>query len=562
MEVETSFYSGTYAYDPFGQHHLKTEQEETFDNFDFLEDSTGSSSSSLNSPRSDNLSLSTSSPSSSAPSSPSDFPFLGGYDNNPGELNDSSNSFSFLLQTSNEFSNQIPNELPTELSNEFPLDEFSVEQSSQLLTDDMIFEGNETDNTVSQFENLINNLSIPQSCSNQTQVVDILEIEEIKKGIKFQQQCQQDNSFLSSSNNSSNNFQMDEWDDQKFTPENSPPLGDDLNVPKVHQFRLSQGITLDLKEEELINLEIDDIAKLAGTKLNKNEEKDLKRLRRKVRNKASAAQSRQKKKDYVVGLEERVENVVSFNLKLKKRLEELEKENSSLKGHVTFLASQVDDPSLQQLSKDLLTSCSSSSTLHSLQDLSVQKDNEDLNNSLLTQSHLNSKKGKKTKASGIYLMLIILSFGIFYNMTQHFPLPGFESTSKSGEDVYTPVGTSERHLVRKVLEVDDLLMMDTVPMIRHCKKKNLTPLPNDQSFWNAYAGVDLQSLQNDDMSEDEEEDENECDDQEHVSGHFSPSYVNSKVIEGLKTELENYEQENIKNIVCSGEMCLVRVDDI
>ncbi|CDQ55947.1 unnamed protein product [Oncorhynchus mykiss] len=61
--------------------------------------------------------------------------------------------------------------------------------------------------------------------------------------------------------------------------------------------------------------------------LTKTEEKALKRVRRKIKNKISAQESRRKKKEYVECLEKKVENYTSENSDLWKKVETLESAN-------------------------------------------------------------------------------------------------------------------------------------------------------------------------------------------------------------------------------------------
>ena len=60
------------------------------------------------------------------------------------------------------------------------------------------------------------------------------------------------------------------------------------------------------------------------------EQKQLKRVQRKIKNKISAQESRKKKKDYVEGLEERVKICTDRNHELKKEVDCLKSENQSL----------------------------------------------------------------------------------------------------------------------------------------------------------------------------------------------------------------------------------------
>ncbi|XP_055549146.1 uncharacterized protein LOC129732354 isoform X2 [Wyeomyia smithii] len=64
--------------------------------------------------------------------------------------------------------------------------------------------------------------------------------------------------------------------------------------------------------------------------LTKHEERELKRIRRKIRNKISAQDSRKRKKEYVDGLEERVKQCTEENQTLLKRIKILQSQNHDL----------------------------------------------------------------------------------------------------------------------------------------------------------------------------------------------------------------------------------------
>uniref|UniRef100_A0A8C8S3Z5 cAMP responsive element binding protein 3 like 3 n=1 Tax=Pelusios castaneus TaxID=367368 RepID=A0A8C8S3Z5_9SAUR len=64
--------------------------------------------------------------------------------------------------------------------------------------------------------------------------------------------------------------------------------------------------------------------------LTKYEERVLKKIRRKIRNKQSAQESRKKKKEYIDGLESRMSACTAHNQELQRKVFHLEKQNSSL----------------------------------------------------------------------------------------------------------------------------------------------------------------------------------------------------------------------------------------
>ncbi|XP_067308912.1 cyclic AMP-responsive element-binding protein 3-like protein 3-B isoform X2 [Pseudorasbora parva] len=75
--------------------------------------------------------------------------------------------------------------------------------------------------------------------------------------------------------------------------------------------------------------------------LNKYEEKILKKIRRKIRNKQSAQESRKKKKEYIDGLEGRMAACSVQNMELQRKVLKLEKTNTSLMEQLRRLQSLV-----------------------------------------------------------------------------------------------------------------------------------------------------------------------------------------------------------------------------
>ncbi|XP_068082885.1 cyclic AMP response element-binding protein A [Anabrus simplex] len=75
--------------------------------------------------------------------------------------------------------------------------------------------------------------------------------------------------------------------------------------------------------------------------LTKAEEKSLKKIRRKIKNKISAQESRRKKKEYMDALERKVEVLTNENTDYKKKIENLEDSNASLLSQLQKLQALV-----------------------------------------------------------------------------------------------------------------------------------------------------------------------------------------------------------------------------
>lgn len=97
----------------------------------------------------------------------------------------------------------------------------------------------------------------------------------------------------------------------------------------------------DITDEERKMLEDEGVTIPYNVILTKNEERALKRVRRKIKNKISAAESRKRRKEYIGGLEKRVEEHTIINVKLQNTIDELQKRNRHLMEQLKKVANSV-----------------------------------------------------------------------------------------------------------------------------------------------------------------------------------------------------------------------------
>ncbi|NXW12089.1 CR3L4 protein, partial [Fregetta grallaria] len=104
---------------------------------------------------------------------------------------------------------------------------------------------------------------------------------------------------------------------------------------------------LRLTEEEKRLLAQEGVTLPSTLPLTQAEERILKKVRRKIRNKQSAQDSRRRKKEYLDGLESRAAACSAQNQELRKKVQELENRNGSLLRQLQALIKRTSNKAAQ-----------------------------------------------------------------------------------------------------------------------------------------------------------------------------------------------------------------------
>ncbi|KAM9264361.1 LOW QUALITY PROTEIN: cyclic AMP-responsive element-binding protein 3-like protein 4 [Morus bassanus] len=124
-----------------------------------------------------------------------------------------------------------------------------------------------------------------------------------------------------------------------------PPAASPQPPARPHTHPISPQLSLTEEEKRLLAQEG---VTLPGTlPLTQAEERILKKVRRKIRNKQSAQDSRRRKKEYLDGLESRAAACSAQNQELRKKIQELEKRNGSLLQQLQALIKQTSNKTAQ-----------------------------------------------------------------------------------------------------------------------------------------------------------------------------------------------------------------------
>ncbi|KAM6395130.1 cyclic AMP-responsive element-binding protein 3-like protein 4 [Rhynochetos jubatus] len=140
-------------------------------------------------------------------------------------------------------------------------------------------------------------------------------------------------------------IQLDDWLCPTLLP--SSCIINELPAPLPATLQAPSPTQLHLTEEEKRLLAQEGVTLPGTLPLTQAEERILKKVRRKIRNKQSAQDSRRRKKEYLDGLESRAAACSAQNQELRKKIQELEKRNGSLLRQLQALLTQTSNKAAQ-----------------------------------------------------------------------------------------------------------------------------------------------------------------------------------------------------------------------
>nr|CDS26954.1 cAMP responsive element binding protein 3 [Hymenolepis microstoma] len=196
-----------------------------------------------------------------------------------------------------------------------------------------------------------------------------------------------------------------------YTTGNSTPAYRQQQV-----FQNSTGILV-LTEEEKRTLLAEGYSIPTRLPLSKQDERNLKKIRRKIKNKISAQESRRKKKEYVETLEKKVENYAQENARLKGQVENLEMHNRTILSQLRQLRHLVDKTASNAASSQAISSSSPSK-------------NSTTGNSKKTSNNSSNFNTNVATNSSAYLMVFLACFAALFAGQPDYPSSSSNSNSQ------------------------------------------------------------------------------------------------------------------------------------
>jgi hypothetical protein len=177
------------------------------------------------------------------------------------------------------------------------------------------------------------------------------------------------------------------------------PIKEEDDIDDFSNINLPEDPDQKLSREELLNLSSKKFEEyvrrlMAKRDLTSEERKELKRQRRLIKNRESAQASRQRKKNYMETLEQQVATLNGENNRLREHITALSTENKSLKDEVIYL-------------HDMIKKTPGLSTLFTAGA-----------NYMASFSKGQQNLSANVKSAGLCLMILLFSFGLFFNNMQ------------------------------------------------------------------------------------------------------------------------------------------------